>query len=378
MKTSLVPFGLIALATAAPAAAAPDARKNVAIVLYQGVELLDFAGPGEVFASQRGAFHVYTVAETAAPVRSQGFLTIVPEYSIANAPAPDIVVIPGGNAKSVTDSPAMMAWVKGAIAHDELTMSVCTGAFVLARAGALAGKKATSHWSALAALREAEPTATVLDDVRFVDNGRIVTTAGVSAGIDGSLHVIERLLGEEAAWATARYMQYAWEPPPGAVAGDAREAMRAWIMQDWPDAEAAYRRVADRDHRDGRAQLRLAAAAYYQGKLDAADAAAARAHELGVRDPDELEVLAAAQITAKRYRDAARTYELAAGATPARAVDHYNAACAHALAGQRDQAFGQLEQAVAGGFRDRAQMERDSDLASLRSDPRYKKLLERL
>ncbi len=378
MKTSLVCLALVAT-LAGPAVAAPGSRKNVAIVLYPGVELLDFAGPGEVFSAARAAFRVYTVAETKQPLTSQGFLTVVPEYSIADAPAPDILVIPGGNVQAIAGSPAMMAWLKQVIAKDELTMSVCNGAIALARTGALAGKKATTHWSAVAALREIEPTATVLDDVRFVDNGKVMTTAGVSAGIDGAIHVLERLLGEEAAWSTARYMQYNWEPAPGAVAGDERAAMRAWVMQDWPAAEAIYRRLVDRDRQDGRAQARLATVEYHLGKLDAADGAAGRAAELGVRDARELDVLGYAQLGAKRYREAAKTFELAAAALGSGgATDHYNAACAHALAGQRDQAFAQLEQAIAGGFRDRGVIERDSDLASLRDDARFAKMLQRL
>src|SRR5262249_23139414 len=365
-----LPLALLALAAAVaianPAFAAPDGRKNLAIVIYPGVELLDFAGPGEVFAAAQGAFRVYTVAETKAPLKSQGFLTVVPEYSNADAPAPDVVVIPGGNVRSIIESPAMMAWLKQVIDKDELTMSVCNGALALAKTGALAGKKATSHWSALATLREFEPTATVLDDVRFVDNGRVMTTAGVSAGIDGALHVVERMLGVEAAWSTARYMQYNWEPAPNAVAGDDRAAMRAWIMQDWPAAEGLYHKIADRDRKDARAQARLAAVEYRLGKLEVADAAAARAAGLGLRDARELEGLAVAQINAKRYREGAKMFELAAANAPARGgVDHYNAACAHALGGQRDQAFAALDRAIAAGFRDRATLENDTDLVSL-------------
>lgn len=190
-------------------------RRNVAIVLYQGVELLDFAGPGEVFAAAGDAFRVYTVAETKQPLLSEGFLTVLPEFSIADAPAPDILVIPGGSVRSVIRSPAMLAWVKQVTAKDEVTMSVCNGALVLAENGALAGLKATTHWSALAALRAREPRATVLDDARFVDNGRIVTTAGVSAGIDGALHLVARLLGDAEAAEVAHYMQYEWDGATG-------------------------------------------------------------------------------------------------------------------------------------------------------------------
>jgi len=199
---------------AAPVQAA--GRRNVAIVLYPGVELLDFAGPGEAFAAAGEAFRVYTVAETKQPLVSEGFLTVVPEFSIADAPAPDILVIPGGNVRSVIRSPAMLAWVKQVTAKNEVTMSVCNGALVLAENGTLAGLKATTHWSALGALRAREPRATVVDDTRFVDNGHIVTTAGVSAGIDGALHLVARLLGDAEAAEVAHYMQYesdGWRSP---------------------------------------------------------------------------------------------------------------------------------------------------------------------
>ena len=184
-------------------------QRNVAIVVYPGVELLDFAGPGEVFAA--ADFNVFTVAATKDPIVSQGFLRITPEHSIADSPKVDILVIPGGHAASVYDDPKMMAWVKARVPATELTMSVCNGALVLAQAGLLDGLRATSHTGAIAALRKF-PRITVVPEERFVDNGRIVTTQGVSAGIDGALHVVARLLGADAATTVARYMMYRWEP----------------------------------------------------------------------------------------------------------------------------------------------------------------------
>ena len=183
--------------------------RNVAIVLYPGVELLDFAGPGEVFsAAGNGAFNVFTVAATHEPIVSQGFVRITPEYAIADSPKPDILVIPGGRSASLYDNPKMMAWVKARVAGAELTMSVCNGAIVLAKAGLLDGLRATTHYGSIDRLRSF-PRITVVPRRRFVDNGRIVATQGVSAGIDGALHVVERLLGAEAAWSDARYMMYA-------------------------------------------------------------------------------------------------------------------------------------------------------------------------
>lgn len=222
---NILATGLLALWIAPPAhPAAPRARtgytRNVAVVLYEGVELLDFAGPGEVFkaAAQIGAvdgvpaFRVYTVATSKEPLTSQGFVKVLPEFSFADAPRPDVFVIPGGSSRRLLDDPAAMAWVTMATPEAEIAMTVCTGAFVLAKTGIMAGKDVTTHHGALASLAHAVPAARVQAGRRFVDNGSFLTTAGVSAGIDGSLHVVARLLGRQVADRTARYMEYAWSP----------------------------------------------------------------------------------------------------------------------------------------------------------------------
>jgi transcriptional regulator GlxA family with amidase domain len=196
-----------------PTATRARVPRNVAIFLFQGVELLDFAGPADVFQQAGPAYKVYTVAESAEPIVSQGFVKVVPQYSIQDCPKPDLLVIPGGNTSAPLDSPDVLEWVKRTSGESELTMSVCTGAFILAKAGLLDGKQATTHWSQLARLRNAAPNIEVLDKVRFVDAGKIVTTAGVSAGIDGALHVVDRLSGRSAATWTASAMQYKWDRP---------------------------------------------------------------------------------------------------------------------------------------------------------------------
>ena len=212
----------------------PWKQRTVAIVLYDGVEILDFAGPTEVFtAAGNGAFRVFTVAPSSGPVLSQGVLKIQPDYTVENAPVPDILVLPGGNSRAFTRSAAGMAWVKKVAAKNELSMSVCTGAFILADLGLLDGRPATTHWGAIGRMRSAYPKAQVKTDVRFVDDGRIVTTAGVSAGIDGALHVVQRLLGDDVAWETARYMQYSWEPKQSAsLSPSSKEALRALVFRD--------------------------------------------------------------------------------------------------------------------------------------------------
>jgi transcriptional regulator GlxA family with amidase domain len=219
-------FCLLAIAASAQAGEKTRTR-NVAIILYDRVELLDFAGPGEVFAAaarigatgEAPAFRVYSVGKSKDPVTSQGFVKITPEYSIADAPKPDLIVFPGGGVQSVLGDPALMAWAKSAVDSAEIAMSVCNGAHLLGAMGALDGKTVTTHFGAVARLRSSTPKATVQEGRRFVDSGRIVTTAGVSSGIDGALHVVARLLDRAAADQTARYMEYRWAPEPYLAAG---------------------------------------------------------------------------------------------------------------------------------------------------------------
>ena len=209
---------LILFATTALAADKPYTR-NVAIVVYENAEPLDWTGPFEVYndAASYGsvdgedAFHVYIVSKTTEPVNAQG-LKVVPNYSIANAPKPDVVVFPGGPASKIYDDPEFFAWAKKAAMEAEIAQSVCTGAFVLAKAGMLDNLEVTTFHGAIESLRKQYPNAKVQDGRRFIDNGHVVTTAGISAGIDGSLNVVARLLGRRIADQVATYMEYHWTP----------------------------------------------------------------------------------------------------------------------------------------------------------------------
>jgi len=212
----------VSFSATADAATRAAYTRNVAVVVYEGVEVLDFAGPSEVFAAAatfarangQPAFNVYTVGVSKEPVTSQGFVKVTPNYTIADAPKPDLIVIPGGSSNALTGNPAFMEWAKRATGEAEVTLTVCTGAFVLARLGRLDGAPATTWYGAIERLREIAPKAQVVEGRRFIDNGAIVTTAGVSAGIDGALHVVARLAGRLVADQTARYMEYHWTPEP--------------------------------------------------------------------------------------------------------------------------------------------------------------------
>lgn len=189
-------------------------KKNVAILLFDEVEVLDFAGPFEVFAvtdELRGydTFNVFTLADNPGTVRTRNGLKVAPHYTLERCPAPHVLIVPGGfGTRALLKKPALLEWLRTRARSAEITMSVCTGALVLAQAGLLDGLRATTHHECYGLLRELAPRTNVVENERFIDNGAIITAAGISAGIDCSLHVIERLLNAEAATKTARYMEY--------------------------------------------------------------------------------------------------------------------------------------------------------------------------
>jgi transcriptional regulator GlxA family with amidase domain len=189
-------------------------RRNVSILLFDDVEVLDFAGPFEVFTAADEllgymAFCVGTVAESAGQIRAHNGLTVVADRSVATAPAPDVLVIPGGfGTRRLLDRPALLDWVKSVHATAEVVLSVCTGSLVLAKAGLLDGLTVTTHHEVLPLLEKLAPRSTVVRGERFLDHGKICTAAGVSAGIDASLHLVGRLMNPETATRTADYIEY--------------------------------------------------------------------------------------------------------------------------------------------------------------------------
>ncbi|WP_421890129.1 DJ-1/PfpI family protein [Marinoscillum sp.] len=207
-----------------PADAQQKKTYNVAIVVHEGVELFDFAGPGEVFAAASRSndvanIKVFTVAPTKDPVVSQTFLSINPNYSIDDAPRIDILVIPGGRTGVLLNDEKFMAWVKELEPKTDNLLTVCTGAFVPAKLGLLDGLKATTHHGSIASLKSGYPKVTVIEEEKFVDNGHIITSGGVSSGTEGALHMIQRIAGLKAARGVARYMEYDhWSPDKGLMA----------------------------------------------------------------------------------------------------------------------------------------------------------------
>lgn len=190
--------------------------RNLAIVIFDDAEVLDFCGPFEVFAVSRdrndgetNLFNVYTVAEKAAPVIARNGLSINPTYTFENCPKPNIFLIPGGRGtRTEMHNEVLLAWIQKHAPDAELVLSVCTGALVLARAGILSGLSATTYHTEFDNLQAQDETITVCPAERFVDNGKVITSAGISAGIDMSLYVVAKLHGPEQARWTAGRMEY--------------------------------------------------------------------------------------------------------------------------------------------------------------------------
>jgi transcriptional regulator GlxA family with amidase domain len=196
-------------------------RWNVGVLLFEGVAVLDLAGPFEVLTRARlepGAesrrfdddalFNVFTVGKTAEPVTATGGLVIVPRHSFADAPRIDLLLVPGGfGTRPLLQDAETIDWIRRTADSARRTASVCTGALLLARAGLLDGRRATTHWGAFGLLTSLARDVTVDREARFVDDG-VMTSAGLASGMDLALHIVETLFGRTVADETARYIEY--------------------------------------------------------------------------------------------------------------------------------------------------------------------------
>ena len=191
--------------------------RNLAIVLFEDAEVLDFCGPYEVFSlanreSDLPAFNVFLVAEVKSPVVARNGLSVNPDFDFEDAPHVDVLLVPGGiGTRKQLENDRLLDWIRRTADVAEMVLSVCTGALVLGKAGLLNGLELTTHHVAYDLLRELVPDSTVHEDRRFVDNGKVITSAGIAAGIDMSLYVVQRLVGYSAAVKTAKHMEYPWD-----------------------------------------------------------------------------------------------------------------------------------------------------------------------
>ena len=192
---------------------------NIGVALFEGAEELDWAGPWEVLAAWAlqwpdDGVHVFTLAREDRPVTCAKGLRVLPDETWETAPPLDVLVYPGGRGtRRELQDEAVLDWIRDLAAGDTVVASVCTGSLVLAAAGLVDGKPATTHWGSLELLPTLGREIEVRPDDRFVDNGNILTAAGVSAGIDMALHLVARLHSTERAREVRRYIQYDPEPP---------------------------------------------------------------------------------------------------------------------------------------------------------------------
>jgi transcriptional regulator GlxA family with amidase domain len=194
-------------------------RKRVGIVAFPDVEVLDFCGPFEVFSVTRldesrrreepSPFEVWLVAERAEPVVATGGLKVIPDHTLDTCPPLDILVVPGGwGTRAEIKNARLLAWIAERARQVETLTSVCTGSMLLGQAGLLDGRHATTHWRSLGWMRESFPAVTVEEKLHVVEDGHVLTSAGISAGIDMALRVVARYHGEAVARNTARAMEY--------------------------------------------------------------------------------------------------------------------------------------------------------------------------
>lgn len=194
---------------------------SVGIYLYPEAEVLDFAGPYEVFTTasrvfrrerpdEPEPFRAFTVARSAGAVKARAGLVVLPDFAFDTHPPIDVLVVAGGVVREQLVSDEVCAWIARTAASAAITSSVCTGAFLLARVGVLDGLTATTHWEDVGEMQTMFPLVEVVEGRRWIDEGAVVTSAGISAGIDMSLHLVARLAGRELALRTARQMDFDW------------------------------------------------------------------------------------------------------------------------------------------------------------------------
>ncbi len=195
-------------------------QRNVGILMFDDVEVLDFAGPFEVFhvtgeLNDPSPFNVFTIGVEEYPIETRGKLSVTPDWSLETAPPVDILLVPGGRGtRALLEHNDLLKWLTTMHKKVELLLSVCTGSLLLGKAGLLNGLEATTHHGSYEQLRKVAPKAVVKEDLRYIDSGKIITSAGISAGIDMTLYVVQRLHDEAMVQKTIAHMEYSWNPAP--------------------------------------------------------------------------------------------------------------------------------------------------------------------
>jgi putative intracellular protease/amidase/DNA-directed RNA polymerase subunit RPC12/RpoP len=224
-----------------------DKAPTVAILLFDRAEIIDFAGPWEVFGG--AGYKVFTVAEKTDPVKCVYGQHVVADYTFENSPRADVLLVPGGGVGGAVNNPTLVKWVQDNAQKSDYVMSVCTGAFILAKAGLLDGLTATTVRGGIDKLATAGKNIKAVYDRRYVDNGKVITTAGLSSGIDGALHLVSKMQGLGTAQQVALGIEYNWDP-------EAKFARAAYADRYLPDFKGFDAEIISTDGNTERWQLK--------------------------------------------------------------------------------------------------------------------------
>lgn len=249
---------LLLVATPLHAAQSPESKPEVrvGIVLFDDVQIIDFTGPYEVFGA--AGFGVTTVSQDGKPITTAMGLKVTPDTSFADSPAFDVLLVPGGDVGKAKKNAALLEFIRSRSATAKNVLSVCTGAEILANTGLLDGLRATTFLAALDRLAVEHPEIEVVDDQRWVDNGKLITSAGLSSGIDAALHVVSRLRGENKARSVALHLEYDWRPDHGFVRGRMADRLMPKLSGvEWPKDMAVERLYSLGDERQWRQRLQV-------------------------------------------------------------------------------------------------------------------------
>lgn len=185
---------------------------NVAIFIFDDIQILDFTGPMDVFSTKPQDFNTYTVGSSKKAITTYGGLSVNPSYSFENAPKPDLLIIPGGNVRAELEKEEVIRWIQETSRDAKHVLSICTGSFLIAKAGLLDGLTTTTYHRAIDRMKSFSSAYTVVADQRFVDNGKIWSSAGISSGIDASFQLISKIKGLGEAQDIALILEYDWHP----------------------------------------------------------------------------------------------------------------------------------------------------------------------
>jgi putative intracellular protease/amidase len=258
---SMLLLGLLSRPALAAHAPHSQPEVRVGIVLFDGVQIIDFAGPYEVFGT--AGFGVVTLSHDGKPVTTAMGLKVTPDAGFADAQPFDVLLVPGGDTGDAERDPKMLSFVRQHAASSRHVLSVCTGAFILAGAGLLDGLQATTFTPRIDQLARRYPKVDVARDVRWADNGRIVTSAGLSSGLDAALHIVDRLRGTEQARSVALHLEYDWKPEGGFVRSRLADRYVPAALEtvvDWPKGLAMNRETSVGDEQQWRARFHVTSA----------------------------------------------------------------------------------------------------------------------